>query len=328
MMWSFCIPQVLHALVSLGIPDLLADGPASAEQLAERSATHAPSLYRLLRAAVAVDLVTMKEQLFALTPGGELLRTGVPGSVRNMVLWCGSEDKWLSWGSLDYSVCTGQDAFHHLFGQSAFERLSTHPEKEAIFNETMAEIGRGVAKALGAHSELAGRIRIVDVGGGSGALLAELLTANPGMSGLLFDTDSGLRDAEVTLRSAGVRDRCEIVSGDFFHSVPRGGDTYLLKHIVHNWDDEQAGTILRRCREAMSPDARLYLVESVIPADPSAFGAEVLLHDLNMLVTCPGRERTEAEFTQLCGSAGLRLDRVSALRPPGQPYSLLSAAPV
>ncbi|GAA1330554.1 methyltransferase [Pseudonocardia xinjiangensis] len=171
--------------------------------------------------------------------------------------------------------------------------------------DQLAEISRSVALSLHVLG-IAGHGRIADVGGGSGALLAGVLAANPQTLGLLYDTDSGLCEAEATLTEAGVRDRCEIVSGDFFESVPGGCDANLLKHIVHDWDDERAATVLTRCRESKTADARLYLIESVVPTDPAAFDIAMLVRDLNMLIELPGRARTQAEFAELLAISGLR----------------------
>jgi orsellinic acid C2-O-methyltransferase len=326
MLWNSYIPHSLHSLVSLGIADLLGDRAATVEQLAEQSGTHTPSLYRLLRVAVAAGLIRADGNLFALTTAGELLRSGSPGSVRNMVLLYGNVEKRRSWGELNYCVRTGQAAAEHIFGESFFERLSAHPEQAAVFNEAMAEISRGVAQAL-RQLDIAWHGRIADVGGGSGALLAAVLDANPQTLGLLYDTDSGLRDAEAALLAAGVRDRCEIVCGDFFESVPGGCDAYLLKQIVHDWDDERASTVLKRCRDSMTADARLYLIECLVPDDPTAFDTAMLMRDMSMLVNLAGRERTRSEFAQLLAHCGLKLMEVTPLSSPGRPYSLLTAAP-
>jgi hypothetical protein len=326
MVWNSYVPHALHSLVSLGIAELLANGAATVERLAEQSGTHAPSLYRLLRVAVSVDVVRLDGELFALTTAGELLCSGVPGSVRNMILRYGNAAERGSWGELNYSVRTGQDAVRHIFGEGFFELLSTDPEQAAIFNETMAEVSRGVVQAM-RELDIAWHGRIADVGGGSGALLAGVLAANPQTFGLLYDTESGLRDAEASLTAAGVRDRCKIVCGDFFESVPGGCDAYLLKHIVHDWDDERAGMVLKCCRESMTADARLYLIESVVPDDPTAFDAGMLVRDLTMLVNLAGRERTRSEFAQLLAGCGLQLMEVVPLASPGRPYSLLTAIP-
>jgi hypothetical protein len=327
MMWKSYLPQVLHALVSLGIPDLLGSGPASLDRIAHRSETHAPSLFRLLRAAITAGVVTVDGDLFGLTARGELLRADVPGSMRETLLWHGSKEKSLSWGELAYSVRTGQDAFRHIFGRGMFEHLAEHPDKEAIFNETMAARSRIVAKMLSDIPDIARSARVADVGGGSGAILAGVLAENRGMRGLLFDTESGLRDAEATVSAAGVRERCEIVAGDFFTSVPGGCDAYLLKHVIHDWNDDEAVTILRHCRYAMPRHATLYIVESVVPEDPAEYDAVTMIWDLNMLVSLSGRERTRSEFARLLASADLTLTSVSTLPPPGHMYSLLGASP-
>jgi hypothetical protein len=327
LMWNASLLPVLHAVVKLGVADLLGDGPASAEQLAERSGTHAGSLYRLLRVAVTAGVVTLDGELFALTARGQFLRTGVPGSMRNPILWQGSDEQWLVWRDLAYSVRTGMNAFPRAFGCGLYEHLSMHPDKEAIFNEAMAANSRAVADVLPRVPGVAEHARVIDVGGGSGVILAGLLAANPRMHGVLFDTHSGLRDAEATLSAAGLRDRCEIVAGDFFVSVPSGCDAYLLKHVIHNWSDEQAVTILRHCREAMVSDSVIYLVDAVVPADPAEFNSVTLVRDLNMLISLNGRQRTEAEFAQLLAAADLKLDAASALPPPSHLLSLITASP-
>lgn len=326
MMWESHKPQVLCALVRLGVPDLLADGPASAEQLAERSGTHAASLNRLLRAAITAGAVMVDGDRYALTTRGELLRADVPGSMRNALLWYGFDEKSRSWGKLDDSVRTGRGAFRHIFGRGLFEHLSEHPDKEAIFNETMAANSSSVAQVLSGIPAIAGSVRLADVGGGSGAIIAGVLAANPLMQGLLFDTESGLSGAEAAVSAAGVRERCDIVPGDFFASVPGGCDAYLLKHVIHNWNDDDAVTILRHCREAMPQNATLYLVETVVPDDPAEFDAVTMIRDLNMLVLVSGRERTRTEFVQLFTAAGLKLTGVSPLARPAHRSSLISAS--
>jgi hypothetical protein len=324
--WNSFVPHILHSLVSLGIVELLAAGAASVEQLAERSGSHAPSLYRLLRVAVSMRIVGLDGDVFVLTEAGQLLRSGVPGSVRNSILLYGDAERRRPWGELANSVRTGRDAVREIFGQDYFDRLSAHPEQAGIFNDTMAEISRSVAQALG-KLDVAWHGRIADVGGGSGALLAGVLAANPQTLGLVYDTESGSRGADAQLTAAGVRDRCEIVCGDFFESVPDGCDAYLLKHIVHDWDDVRATTVLKRCRESMTANAKLYLIESVVPTDPTAFDTAMLVRDLNMLINLPGRERTAPEFAELLAASGLKLMDVTPLPSPGRPYSLLSALP-
>ncbi|WP_051580034.1 methyltransferase [Pseudonocardia acaciae] len=310
--------QVLHTLTRLGVADRLADGPATARQLASGTGTQPAALYRLLRAGAALGLFALDGERFELTEGGRLLCADAPGSIRNLVLLFGGDAVWRSWGRLEYSVRTGQTAFEQVTGLPTFEYLAAHPDEEAVFNAAMAEHTREVAPAIAARCPLDGRGRVADLGGGNGALLAGLLTANPGVRGVLHDTASGLRDAERVLTEAGVRDRCEIVTGDFFDSVPEGCDAYVLKSVIHDWDDEAATRILRRCREAMAPGAVLYVAEPVVPDDPTrlADAAGTLMSDLNMLVCAGGRERTEGEFRSLLARAGLRLDGVARCDPP------------
>jgi hypothetical protein len=246
--------------------------------------------------------------------------------MRNPLLWHGSGETSLPWGKLDESVRTGQDAFQHIFGRSLFEHLPEHPDKEAIFNETMAAGSSSIAHVLSDIPEIAGSARLADVGGGSGAILAGVLAANPRMQGLLFDTESGLSGAEATVSAAGVRERCDIVPGDFFASVPGGCDAYLMKHVIHNWNDDDAVTILRHCREAMPRNAALYLVETVLPDDPAELDAVTMIRDLNMLVLVTGRERTRTEFVRLLTAAGLELTGVSPLARPAHLSSLIAAS--
>jgi len=328
MVYGLCTPQVMHVLVELDIAGLLAERPATAEELARQCGAHHPSLRRVLRAAVMLNLLDQDGPKFSLTVNGELLRKDAPDSVAEFVKTFTSPDKWLVWGSLTHTVRTGEHAYQHLFGQDYFEWLASHPEKSDRFNNSMAQLSEGVARAILAADVLGAHHRLIDVGGGNGALLAGLLVGHPQVRGVVYDTNHGLTQAEATLTAAGVLERCEIIEGDFFRSVPSDGDAYLLKHILHDWDDDQAATILRHCRQVMSPDARLYIVESVVPDDQDGLrtkGAPSVIRDLNMMLTLPGRERTEAEFSELLTRAGLVLESVLALPPPGAPYHLLVA---
>jgi hypothetical protein len=328
MLFGFYPAQVLHTLVRLDIPDLLANGPVGVGQLAGRSGTHPPSLHRLLRAATGLGLLAAAGDRYELTDAGGQLRSGVPGSLRNLVLLFNGDAAWRSWGQLEQSVRTGEPAYRQVVGQEPFEYLAEHPAEEAVFNEAMSEATRASAAAVVAACGFTGGPKVADLGGGNGTLLATLLTAHPAASGVLFDTPSGLRDAERTLTSAGVRQRCAIVPGDFFTGVPPGCDGYLIKSVIHDWDDELATRILRRCREAMPRAAVLYLAEPVVPADPGELAGTgtTLMSDLNMLVCTGGRERTEAEFGARLAAAGLALRSVTRCAPPTQ-FSVLRAVP-
>lgn len=228
------------------------------------------------------------------------------------MLFC-DEAVWWSWGNLLHSVQTGEAAFGRGFGMGAFEYFAQNPDLSTTFNAAMAEDSRNVAPSVVAGYDFSRFRTLVDVGGGSGTLIAAILEATAGLRGVLFDTAAGVEAAPNTLSATGVADRCRVVAGDFFESVPGEGDAYILKSVIHDWDDGRAVTILGNCRRAMPAEGTLLLVEPVLP--PRVESAEItgmVISDLNMLVNTGGRERTEAEFRALFTSAGIRLTRVTA----------------
>ncbi|MDO9712825.1 methyltransferase [Paracraurococcus lichenis] len=321
--------RALHVAVRLGIPDLLANGPRSVEELAAAADAHAPSLRRLLRALVAFEvLVEEADGRFGLGALGTCLCASAPDSVSDLVTMWGDEDFWRTWSELEHSVRTGETAATHLFGTSnAFARYAADERLGKVFNAGMTALSASVAAALVSSYDFSGVARVVDVAGGQGRLLVEILRSNPRARGVLMDLPTVVTGAADLLRAAGIAERCEVVEGDMFATVPVGGDVYLLKSILHDWDDESALAILRNCRRAMSDGARLLLVERVLP-ERVASGSNVrtlLLSDLNMLVRNGGRERTAAEFSALLGAAGLRLTQVI---PTGTPFSVVEALPV
>ena len=320
--------QVIHIAAQLGLADLLADGPRSVEDLAAAAGAHAPSLGRLVRALAALGVVVEEaDGRVGLTPLGTPLRAGVPGSVRDHVRFLAGEWFWRSWGDLLYSVQTGHPAFEHQFGMQVFEFWGQHPEAGAIHHAFFTAMARLATAPLVAAYDYGRFGTIVDVGGNVGPLLAGILQAHPGVRGVLFDLPYVVADAAPVLAEAGVADRCAVAGGDFFDSVPAGGDAYVLKYIVHDWDDERAVAILRRCREAMGPGAVVLLIEQVLPerleAGAAAWQAARL--DLQMLVlTSGGRERTESGFRRLLADAGFELRRVI---PTQSPFSILEGTP-
>jgi orsellinic acid C2-O-methyltransferase len=319
--------QILATAARLGLADHLAAGIRTSEELAAATGAHQPSLYRLLRAMACLGLVTEDSPgTFSLAPAGVPLRSDVPESMRALVmLFCGAE-VWRAWGELEYSVRTGHTGWQKATGMTPFEFMAQHPELAATFNAAMADHTRSVAPAIVAGYDFGRFETVVDVGGGDGTLLAAILVAAPGVRGMLFDLPSGADTAPKILADAGVADRCEIVTGDFFASVPPGADCYLLKSVIHDWDDEQATAILRNCRAALPEHGRLLVVEPVLPAsvDPSVRAA--VMSDLNMLVNTGGRERTEPEFRALFAAAGL--DLTDVLGPLGDTnYRILEGTP-
>ncbi|PSK71113.1 methyltransferase [Streptomyces sp. CS149] len=307
--FGFVHSQVIHAAACLRLPDELAARPLTTGELAERTGTHAPTLRRLLRALASIGVVEESASgTFRLTGVGEALRSDVPGSVRPMLMPYFDEVIWASWGKFLDSVRTGLPSVETVAGRPVFEHFADDPEKGAEFHAAMAVSAAAEAWSLARSYNFAEVETVVDVGGGSGALLAGLLSHHAHLRGVLFDTPSGVRDAPARLAAAGVADRCVIEGGDFFTSVPAGGDRYVIKSVLHDWDDESCAALVRRCGEAMAEGGRVLIVEIVAPPVADT-GTDPFLavSDLNLLVLTRGRERTEAEFAGLLASAGLRL---------------------
>jgi hypothetical protein len=319
--------QVVHAAAELGIADLLADGPRTSAQLGERVAAHEPSLRRLLLALAGLGILEQIEgDRFALTDSGRSLRSAGPDSQRAFVrMLCGPE-MLRSWTELVPAVRDGAPAWERAHGMPVFEYYGRHPESAAIFNAAMADHTRAAAPAIVAAGRFSRFRTLVDVGGGDGTLVAEILRAEPGLEAIVFDLPEGLEAAPATLAAAGAADRCRVQAGDFFAAVPAGADAYVLKQILHDWDDERAVAILRSCRAAMAPSARLLVVERVLSEPVTPADAPSLLADLVMLAVTGGRERTEREFRALLGAAGMSVTSVTEPLPLG--YRLIEAAPL
>ncbi|MDQ3809571.1 MAG: acetylserotonin O-methyltransferase [Chloroflexota bacterium] len=308
MMTGYWVSKALHVAAELGVADLLRDGPRPADELASACGAHPPALYRLLRALASVGVFTEGEgRRFALTPLAELLRSDRPDSMRALARMYGSE-QYRAWDGLLDSIRTGTPAFDRAFGASYFDYLARSPEAGAVFDQAMTGWTTQVADAVVEAYDFPASGTVVDVGGGRGLLLATILRARPNLRGVLFDLPHVVVGAQPLLAAAGVADRCTVVGGDFFASVPAGGAVYLLAQILHDWDDERCRVILANCRGAMRPDGKLLVVEQVLPpGDEPALGKWL---DLHMLVLLTGRERTEAEYRALLGAAGFQLSQV------------------
>ena len=311
LMTGFRASQAIHVAATLEIPDLLANGPRSSDELAEAADADPSALYRLLRALAALGMLEEDdERRFSLTPLGEPLRSDVPGSLHDWALLVGRPHVWRSWGHLEHSVRTGENAFRSLHGTDVWDWRAGEPEESAVFDGAMRALtGVGNSAILDAYDF--GRFgTIVDVGGGNGALLASILGAHPDARGILFDQPHVVDKAGAVLEP--VADRAETVAGSFFESVPATGDAYVLKAIIHDWEDDEAAKILRNCRDAMPSGAKVLVIDRILA--PPNEGAEGKFSDLTMLVMPGGRERTEAEFEVLFDRAGLRLGRVAPTR--------------
>jgi O-methyltransferase domain/Dimerisation domain len=307
---GYRLSQALHVAAVLGIADLLKDGPRHFDDLARSTKSHASSLYRLLRLLASVGVFTEQDEgRFALTPLAEPLRSDVPDSLRARAMFDGAQGNWGAWGNLFMSIKTGDPAIKHTFGKDLFGYLNDHPHEATIFNEVMAAQTSAATRAILDAYDFSEIGKLVDIGGGVGALLAAILNAYPSMRGVLYDQAHVAVDAKSRLAAAGVADRCETVGGDFFESVPTGANAYILKHILHDWDEEDCRRIIENCRSAITKDGRLLAIEVLNPpGDEPHYGKFV---DLQMLVvTKGGRERTEAEYRHLFASAGFTLSRV------------------
>lgn len=310
---GFWVTQALYVAAKLGIPDLLATGPQTSDALAQAVGAHPDSLHRLLRALTTVEVFQEREDgSFELLPMGDLLSSDSPNSFRSYTLFLGGY-QWQTWGKLLESVQTGQSARTMVWGVTEFQHLERDPELASLFNEAMVELTRLISAAVVRSYDFSRFKHIVDVGGGYGELLRAILQANPEVHGTVFDMPHALEEGKRYLASAGLADRCEFISGDFFESVPAGADAYVLKSIIHDWNDEKARTILETCRRVMSSEAKLLLIERVLPERLGASPADqaVVHSDLNMMVSLAARERTEADFRNLLAEANLRLNKVT-----------------
>jgi hypothetical protein len=310
---GYRISQAIYVATRLGVPDLLADGPREIDELAHATGSHPPSLRRvLLVLAGAGVLDEVGPRRFALTPMGVGLRTGVPGSLRPAVLLLLDESHWRPWGHLLHTVRTGETAFHHAHGTGVFDYLAGHPELASVFNAAMTGNSPAHARLVAATYDFSRMSLVVDVGGGHGRLLATILERYPRLRGILFDLPHVIEGARQILNAAGVVDRCELVGGSFFEAVPAGGDAYILRNIIHDWEDDQAVAILTNCRRAMGTGARVLLVERYLATDPHE-ALPVLHADLEMLVNVGGRERTTDEYATLLARSDLRLVQTISL---------------
>jgi O-methyltransferase/methyltransferase family protein len=317
------VSQAIHVAASLGICDLLADGPRDSDALAAETDTHAPSLYRLLRALAALGVLHEDdERRFSLTPQGELLRSDVPGSVRGWAAFVGRPHVRESWTALEHSIRTGENAFKHVHGTDVWSYRAERPEESAAFDRAMQSLTGGANRALIDAYDFGRFGTIVDVGGGNGALLAALLAEHPALHGVVFDQAHVVGNARTVLAEAGVADRCKLVAGSFFERVPSGGDAYVLKSIIHDWDDGKSVAILRVVRQAMTEDGTLLLIERIV--DPPNAGWRTKFSDLNMLVMPDGRERTIDEWETLLEEAGYKLVDVT----PASGFAVIAGAPV
>ncbi|MEV6175458.1 methyltransferase [Streptomyces sp. NPDC051954] len=324
--------QTVRAAVQLRVVELIGDKERLAADVAADAGAEAQAMTRLLRALAGLGLlVEHTPDSFSATPTGNLLDSRRPDSLTSLVRVFTEPAIARAWEHLDGSVRTGDVAFDAVFGTDFFSHLAQNPELSAEFNAAMSQAAGATAAALPFAYDFGRFTAVTDVGGGDGTVLAGVLDAHPGLTGVLYDTAEGLAQAGQALKRQGVRERCSLVAGDFFRSVPEGSDLYMMKSVLHDWSDDQAVTILSHCRAVLPDGGRVLIVEPVLPevvdTGTDAHAADdgiTYLSDLNMMVNLGGRERTRKDFEEVCRRAGLSVTSVTALTE-AAPFSLIEA---
>ncbi len=314
---GFAVSQGLRVMIELGIGDLLAGGEKPVEELARAAGADSDALYRVMRLLAPEGVFSeVQPRRFVLTEIGAVLRSDRPGP-REFVRMI-NEEPYLAFEKLLHSVRTGKPAFDEVFGSPRFDWLSHHPEQAALFQRAMVALGQGSNEGVAEAYDFGPYTRVVDVGGGHGQLLSAILARNPHLNGVLLDLPSGV--AAARQGAGGALPRTEFVAGDFFDSVP-AGDVYVIKKVIHDWNDERAIAILRNCRRAMLPNGRVLVAETLVPRgdEPS----QIKSIDVVMLAVTGGLERTEEQYAGLFEAAGLKLERVL---PTKAPISIIEAS--
>jgi O-methyltransferase domain len=315
------IAMIVHAAAKFDIADHLAGGARSAEALAQATGTHAPSLYRLLRTLAGMGILAEGPACtFSLTPMGEALKTGAPGAARETILTFAGPAVWDGIKEFPYSVQTGKTGLEKVFGMPTFDWYAKHPQEASWFSQAMIGMHGGEPPAVAAAYDFPRSGTLVDVGGATGHMLTTVLARHAGLRGVLFDVPHVEQQARDLIRSRGLSERITIETGNFFERVPKGGDLYLLSHIIHDWREDQCLTILSHVRKAMNPGGRLLLIEMVLPPGNVMHPGKIL--DMLMLVGTGGQERTEQEYGALLAKADFRLTRVV---PTQSPVSVIEA---
>lgn len=324
MISGFWISRAIYIIAKLGIADHLAGGPKTAEEIAAATGTHSGAIYRIFRALSSVGVLTEEaDQRFGLTPLSETLRTDAPGSLRAFATVELGEEHYPAWGELLYSVKTGEIAFDKHFGMPIWEFFAKNPENARTFDDAMTNVSLAIKDAILASYDATTIRKLTDIAGGHGSLLAAILKSNPEMKGVLFDLPGVTEGARKRIEAEGLSDRCEVIAGSFFESVPEGADAYIMKWIIHDWDDERSIAIFKNIRRAIAEGGKLLLVEAVVPPGSEPHFSKFI--DLNMLVMTGGRERTEEEYRRLLEAGGFKLTKVI---PTDSPMSIIEAAPM
>lgn len=308
LMWGYRVSRAMYVVTKLGIPDLLASGPKSVQEIADVTGAHPDALLRLLRALTTKNVMHEEDNgCFSITELGAYLQTDHPQSNRSMLLMQGSPTAWEAWGHLEDAVMTGNSAFELLHDESHFDFMEKHPDELSLFQAAMTNHTAEMTLPLINVYDFSGFQQLIDVGGGQGTFLCGILQHYPHLKGILFDLPSVVNQAKSIVRQD-LQGRFETVGGDMLQSIPKGADGVIMKRVLHDWDNANARRILQNCRQAITEQGRLMVIESVLK--PSNQPDPGKWKDLNMLVMQKGLERTEADFQALFQSAGFHLTRI------------------
>ncbi len=315
MITAYWVSQAVGTFADLGFADLLAKAPATARELAAKTGTDADATFRLCRTLAAIGVLAQADGKLALTPLGETLRSDVPNSMRDMARAQTMPGHWLPWGRMRDAIRTGTRQTGAALGSEIFGHYGKHADEREAFFGAMHGLASLVAKEAPRVYDASHHERICDVGGAAGTIAAGFLHANPQLTGTVLELAEVVPLAEQTIRAAQLGDRCRAIAGDFFVDVPPA-DLYVMKQVLHDWNDEQCRTILGNCAKHLPRGGRVLVIEMVIPDDNAPSAAQLM--DLNMLVMLPGRERTAGQYAELFGAAGLRFVDVRATHSPMQ----------
>jgi hypothetical protein len=321
---SIWASRAVYAAAKLKLADHIGDASRSSAELAAATSTHAPSLYRLMRALASLGVLTeTAPRRFALTTLGAALKSGAPGAARATIMTLAGDWQWEAWGEFYHCLQTGKAGVEKAHGAQLFQFLSRHPEEAADFGEAMVGRHGHQPPLIAAAYDFAQFKTLVDVGGGTGNLLTTILAINPDLDGVLYELPHVIPEATKRVKERGLENRCALVAGDFFKDVPAGHDAYLLSHILHDWADAESIAILRNIRQAMDSSGRLLIVEMVLPPGDAPHEGKIL--DLLMLTVTGGVERTADEFATILAEAGFRLSRIV---PTATEQSIVEAVPI
>ncbi len=308
---GFAFTAAMHPITKLDIAELLANGPLPVAELARRTGSNEDALYRVMRLLTSAGVFTESAgKVFGPTPRSEVMRANVPGSLRDMILWLGNRFHFHVWAEMGHSVKTGQPAVEHVYNKVCFDAIFGDPEVASDFNLAMTCFSKMIAPAVLEVYDFSGIGTLMDIAGGHGAILCEILARYPNMKGIVFDLPQVTHEAVGHIRSVKMDERCVTMTGDFFVKIPGGADAYFMQHIIHDWNDERSLQILANCRQALEgrKDGRLIIVDSVVPENSEPHMSKML--DLEMLLMPGGRERTRGEWEALFAKAGFEITRI------------------